>query len=143
MFDDAKEVKSEDMVELLEELTLTAKPLAEGAAALREDHLSVDLRGKARPADRSRCRGQHAFDARLVRIAPREFTITVAEPLLVGDHYVLSFEQDELAFACDDHAMMRCTGCAESNESTDSYRATLRPFADINLRQVLTRKNPA
>ncbi len=136
MFEDPKEPKSEDMVELLEELTLSTEPQADVAALLQDDHLSVDLRGEFRLADRSR-RAGGPIDARLIRIAPREFTLTSSEPMFVGDHYVVSFDPDELAFESADHSVMRCTGCVESQDSPETYRATLRPFVDIDLRRAL------
>lgn len=138
MFDEPKQAKREDMVELLEELTLSTEPHTGGSSVLRDEHLAVDLRGHARLADRSRRRGEDPWAAHLVRIAPREFTITASEPLLVGDHYVLSFDSKDLMFASEDQAIMRCTGCAELSEPADTYRATLRPFVDIDLRRVLS-----
>lgn len=139
MFDEADKVKSHDMVELLEELTLSTEPPSSGTQDLHNERLAVDLHGKARPADRSRCSDDGLVAVHLVRVSPREFTLELASPLAVGDHYVLSFDPDELDFESADHSMMRCTACAERPDS-GSYRAVMRPFVDIGLRRVLSGK---
>jgi len=140
MFDEPNQQKRENMVELLEELTLSAASQPESASMLRDERLSVDVQGKVRSADRSRFVGDEGAAARLVRIAAREFVMELAGPLAVGDHYVLSFDPEQLAFENADHAIMRCTACSEIGPESDGYRSVLRPYIDINLRRVLSGK---
>jgi len=138
MLDEQSNASSDDLIELLEELTLTTAARPQGSNVLHDERLSVDLRGTAQPADRSRRDDTASLSVHLVRVAPREFTIESTSPLAVGDHYVLSFDPDELEFGSRDAATMRCCACAELDSDAAGYRGVLRPFVDIDLRRALS-----
>jgi hypothetical protein len=135
-----EDIQPEDMVELLEELTLEGRRTQQDRAGGGEgqERLRVAIAGSVRAADASRAT-EAPTEIRLVEIGTTEFVVESDRPLRVGDLYVLSLDPDEAELVDDAQRTTRCRGCVEIRSRTDArrYKSHCRPFAPVDLRRAL------